>query len=239
MLPVPQRSTAAEIMDRPDNAEADLRRALCDLRAVNKFLGGRRALWRALRPLVERMDAGRPIELLDVGAGDAELPRVMAARARRLGRRLAVTALDRDAVTAAIAARETAGHGGVRVVCGDALRLPFRPRSFDVVTASLLLHHLTDEQIVRLLATLCRTARVAVVINDLRRHWVPWLAIHVVARAARCHPMVVHDGPVSVLRGFTPGELRELARRAGAAGARVRGSLTYRLVLTLSCAEHA
>ncbi len=172
--------------------------------------------------------------MLDVGTGSADLPLALVGYASALGRRVHVTAVDRDPATAAIAAE----RGGPRARRSDrvrrrASRLPFRPRSFDVVAASLFLHHF-DARRGRCgcSARSAALARRVVVVNDLRRHRVPW-ALHRGSWRALLGrgPMFVHDAPLSVLRGFTADELRRAARAAGAAVARVRRRWPFRLVL--------
>ena len=226
-------------MDRPDNRPDELEGALRDIRLVNRYLGGSRALLSELRPLLHGARPDRPLELLDVGTGGADLPLAMVRFARRVGRELRVTALDRDPQTAAIAARAAADTPEIRVVVSDACALPFAERSFDLVTASMFLHHFAHDEVVRLLASFRRLARQAVVVNDLRRHLLPWSFIHVVSRATRRHPMFVHDAPLSVLRGFTPRELQRAAREAGASRAMVRRRWPFRLLLTLEASNGA
>ncbi|MCP3979582.1 MAG: methyltransferase domain-containing protein [bacterium] len=238
MLPVPQRSHAPEWMDRADNTRADLEGALRDIELTNRLLGGRKALLRALRPHLAPGPSGR-LELLDVGTGSADLPLALACFAESSGASVRITAVDRDPTTAGLAAEQTASTTCVRVVQADAFRLPFAPRSFDVVTASMFLHHFRHEDVVRLLDSFRSLARRAVVINDLRRHWLPYGFIYLVARLTRRHPMYVHDAPLSVLRGFTAPELREAATEAGAADFRLDRRWPFRLVLTLPAAARA
>lgn len=235
MLLVPPRSAASEIMDRPDNDEGALRGAHRDIRLVNRWLGGRRALLAELRPLFDRAPRQRPLSLLDVGTGGADLPLAAADLARRLGRRLRVTAIDRDPRSVALAARALGRRPEFTVVQGDGRNLPFTRASFDLVVASMFLHHFTQAEVAGLLGEFARVARGAVVINDLRRHRLPWLAILLLARASCRHPMFVHDAPLSVLRGFTAEELRQAACAAGFRGARPRRRWPFRLVLTLPC----
>ncbi len=230
---VPARRFDPELMDRPDNSPAELEAALRDLRLVNRWLGGGRALLRALDPWLDAATDGRPLEVLDVGTGGADLPLAMVRHARARGRAIRITAVDRDPVTASIARRETAAYPDVRVLCADARELPFEPRSFDLVTASLFLHHFRAAEIVELLRGFRRLARRAVLVNDLRRHVVPWSFIRVVGRLTARSRMFLHDAPLSVLRGFTPGELREIVREAGIERAEVRRRWPYRLLLTL------
>jgi SAM-dependent methyltransferase len=152
---------------------------------------------------------------------------------RASGRDPRVLAVDIDSVTVAAASRHTADDGAVRVLRADALRLPFRDGSFDFVTCSMFLHHFGPEDISRLLLSFRTIARRAVVVNDLRRHLVPWAFIGVAARLTRRHPMFVHDAPLSVLRGFTPDELRDAAARAGDPAPSVLRRWPFRIVLVL------
>jgi SAM-dependent methyltransferase len=225
----PARRFEAEILDRPDNPRAALEAALRDLRWVNRLLGGRRALFAALDPFLDAVPRGEGLLVLDVGTGSGDLPVAMVERARGRARRLEVVAVERDPSSASIARRETGAHPEIHVVRADARRLPFAPGSFDLVTASLFLHHFRPAEAAELLASFRRLARRAVLVNDLRRHLVPWGFIALAARATFRHPILVHDGPLSVLRGFTPEELRD----AGGEAARVDRKWPYRLVMVL------
>jgi SAM-dependent methyltransferase len=237
MLMTPRRSNTPELLDRDGHSAAELAGALRDIRAVNRLLGGSRTLLDALRPVIRHAKPGVPLDVLDVGTGAADLPLAMVRCAERRGRELRVTAVDRDPATATIAARAAARAPQVRIVCADARRLPFPPNSFDVVTASMFLHHFELRDVARLLARFRELARRAVLINDLRRHLVPWSFIALVSRLTRRDPMFVHDAPLSVLRGFTVTELLQAAGESGAASVTLKRCWPYRLALTLECPE--
>ena len=236
---VPARRFDPEWMDRTDNTAEDLNGALDDLRVVNRFLGGSRTLVDAVRPFLRERGDGEPLSILDVGTGGGDLPLDLVAAARRSGRRIRVVAVDRDEVTLDYARRRSGEAPEIEWRTADAFELPFAPASFDLVTASLFLHHFTHDDAVRLLVSFRRLARRAVLINDLERHVLPWAFIAIVARVTRRHPMFVNDAPLSVLRGFTPAELMAAAREAGAADATVVGRIPYRLLMTLPGARAA
>jgi len=236
---VPPRASDPERMDDPRIPLDELRSALADLGWTNRCLGGTRALVTALGPYVVAAPPDLPFEVLDVGTGAADLPLALVALGRKLGRRVTVTAVDRSLHVVSIAVRTVAREPAVRVACADARRLPFGPRSFDAVTASLFLHHFDDAEATRLLAAFRRLARRVVIVNDLRRHVVPWAFIAAAARVLRRGATYVHDAPLSVRRGFTPGELERAARTAGARAARVRRSWPYRLVLEIDATDDA
>ena len=227
-LLVPARRNDPEWLDQAGNAARDVEAALRDIAWVNRQLGGARALLRGIDPFLATAAAGSTVEILDVGTGGGDLAAAMVNHGRSRGLRVQVTAVDRDAAAVGCAARAPAG---VHIVRADAFSLPFPRLSFDLVTASLFLHHFRHPEAVALLAAFRRLARRAVVINDLRRHCLPWAFIAMVARATRRSPMFVHDAALSVLRGFTAAELRSIARDAGAPQSAVTPTWPFRLLL--------
>src|SRR5438552_4245193 len=68
----------------------------------------------------------------------------------------------------------TAGPREVRRVRADVRALPFPPRSFDVVLASLFLHHFDAVEVAAVLRGLFDLTRRALVINDLPRAPAPY-----------------------------------------------------------------
>ena len=230
---VPSRRLDPEWMDRTDNRPEDVNGALADIRKVNRFLRGSKILVAAVRPFLLARSGGEPLSILDVGTGGADLPLDLVREARRVGRRIRIVAVDRDPATLDYARGRTAGVPEIELLSADAFALPFPPASFDLVTASLFLHHFGHDDAVRLLAAFRRLARAAVLINDLERHVFPWAFIGLAARIMRRHPMFVHDAPLSVLRGFTAEELAAAAREAGASDATVVHRIPYRLLLKI------
>lgn len=239
MILVPRKASAPERMDDPRIEIADLHEALRGLVWTNRRLGGARALLEAIEPHFAAIPGSRTIEVLDVGTGAGDLPLALVALGKGLGRRVAVTAIDRSPAVAAFAARSVGSEPAVRVACADARRLPFAPRSFDLVTASLFLHHFEHRDVTQLLAAFRGLARHAVLVSDLRRHVVPWLFIALTARLLRLGETYTFDAPLSVRRGFTRGELADAARASGARGPRIRRRFPYRIVLEIDAGAEA
>lgn len=233
----PARRSDPEWMDRPGNSREDLEGALADIRIVNRWLGGTRVLLEALRPHLLAPSPGTPLEILDVGTGGADLPIEMVRLARRAGREIRITAIDTDPTTADIAGKAARDFPEIRVVVADAFALPFPPRSFDLVTASLFLHHFGHDAAARLIAGFRLAARRAVVVNDLRRHRVPWAFIALVSRLTGRSRMFRHDAPLSVLRGFTDAELASVASESGSRRFVLERRWPFRLVLTVASEE--
>jgi len=204
---------APELLDDAVHDPQELEQSLEQVAAVNRWLGGARALMRHLGPF---LDDARVTRILDIGTGSADLPRQVVHWARRHGRRVELTATDLHPQMRAIAAARCAGIPEITVEAADALALPFADAAFDVVTLSLTLHHFDGNDQVNALREAARVARRAVIINELRRTRINYLGARMLAATLwRSNRLTRHDGPLSVLRAFTPAELLALARGAG------------------------
>jgi len=217
MVDLSRRIDEPELLDLGVSDE-EARKSLADLRFVNRWLGNRGRLLRTLTPFLA--GHGRPASLLDVGCGSGDVPAFVVA-----GAGVPVLAVGLDAKELHLRALPAT----VKPVLGDVRALPFGPGSFDVVTASLFLHHFGDDQLPGVLGGLWRLARRALVVNDLRRARVPYVFGQATFRFLFRTHVSVEDGLLSIRRGFTPGEL---AAAFGSAGipVRVRREFPYRLV---------
>ena len=226
-----RRTYELEILDAAVHDPDELARSLQQVAAVNRFLGGDRALRRALTPLAAEAEE---VNLLDVGAGDAHVAVSLARWAAGRGRRWRITALDLHRQTARLAARraERVPAANVRVVRGDGLFLPFADSTFDVAYSVLTLHHFREDAAVALLREMARVAARLVVVNDLERSRGAWLGARALAASVwRGNRITRHDGPLSVRRSFTRDELMALAERAGLRRPRVHRRVAFRLLL--------
>ena len=217
MIDLRTRATDPEALDVGVPAEEALR-SLADLRFVNRWLGNRGRFLDAVLPYLR--SSARP-RLLDVGCGSGD---VTAALRRALGGTLAAAAVDIKLLHLQAAPREL-----LRVV-GDARRLPFPPGTFDVVTASLFLHHFDQSALPDLLRGLYALCRRALVVNDLRRARVPYEFGRTVFPFVFRSRVSVNDGLLSIRRAFTPAELREAFHAAGIPRVAVHRCFPYRLV---------
>ena len=204
-------------MDDFSITDARLTRALRDLRRTNRLLGAYAASDTVLDPLLRRHDS---LRILDVGCGGGDYLVHLARRAHAFGCQVDLIGLDANPVTVGHARAHLDEQlppflrPHVRVTIGDALTLPWADDSVDVAHAALFLHHFHGAQAVQCLCELQRVARRGLLVNDLHRHPVAYLGIWFLSRALRMAPMVQHDGPLSVRRGFRRAELETLAHEA-------------------------
>lgn len=223
------RARGAELLDREGHEPGELARSLELVDRVNRWFGGRRALRRHL----EGLDAVRErLRVLDVGCGAGHALLALRERWPGPGRAGLLVGVDRHREIVALAGENVGPADEVAVVRGDALRLPFATDAFDLAICTLTLHHFFGSDAVRLLREMARVARIGVLVSDLERHVVNYLAARLLATTLwRASPVTRHDGPLSVRRAFTRDELRRLGEAAGLADVRVRRHFPFRLVL--------
>lgn len=218
-----------ELLDAPRHDPDELRTALGAVARVNRWFGGLAALRSHLTAL---RDTGEDVSILDVGTGNAGSLLDLVRWGRAGGGTWGGVGLDLHPQVVTIARRNVRSLAVIRIVQGDALRLPFRDEAFDVVLSILTLHHLEHAAAVQAVTEMARVARRRVLVNDLHRHPVNYALARLLSWTLwRGDRLTRHDGPVSVLRAFTPDELARVGRDAGLTAPRVRRHLPYRLVL--------
>ncbi len=229
-LLVPRRRRGVEILDDPEVDPRIVRRSLDDVARSNALFGGARAIVAEVRQAIGRLpENGRRngVTLLDVGTGVGDIPARAQRAALRLGVPLTTVGLDASETLVRASRLHTTA-----VVRGDALSLPIGDRAVDIVTCSQVLHHFPDDRAHELIRELDRVARVRVIIGDIRRSWLAAGGIWVASFLLGFHPVSRHDGVISVMRGFTPRELRRLVAASIGRVPVVRRRVGFRVTAT-------
>lgn len=213
MTTLRRAENAPELLDEEHHDPRELSQSLGHVAAVNRWLGGSRALLHHVAPLL-RFD--RTTRILDIGTGSADLPRAIADWARRNHRAVEIVATDLHPQMRAIADRACAAYPEIEVAYANALDLGFVSKSFDISTLSLTLHHFEADQQIRALREMARVTRSRIVVNELLRSRLNHAGAQLLALTLWRHNRITkHDGPLSVRRAFTRAELEDLARKAG------------------------
>jgi len=225
------RQLQAEIMDDPSLDKERHRAALQGLERINWWSGSARILWSPLQALARQVGPG-PLRVLDVASGAGDVPIRLWHKARRAGIDLRIEGCDRspDAVRFADQ-RARKRQADVRFFVLDVLADAF-PAGYDVVTSSLFLHHLADDQATELLKRMAGAASRLLLVNDLVRNQTGYVLAYVGTRLLSASDVVHTDGPRSVEGAFTVAEAHWLAERAGLVGATVERRWPCRYLLT-------
>jgi hypothetical protein len=212
-----RRVDAPEILDSENCPANELQAALQTLNRINLWFGGVSVTQRMIERVASAAGA-RQLSLLEVAAGSGFVPEVVQQRLENRQVKLDVTLLDRlwSHLPKNHLRKNNDSHGrsvANRGVVGDALSLPFRDCSFDLVSCNLFAHHLSPELLGEFVREGLRVSRQALLINDLVRH-----PLHLALVYASYPIMGSHlawlDGLTSVRRAYLPTELRRAVESA-------------------------
>jgi ubiquinone/menaquinone biosynthesis C-methylase UbiE len=213
-----KRVVVPELLDSDSGTPREVSDSLADLRMFNRSFGGVNTMTALLREVAAARGI-HEIDWLDVAGGAGDVASLTEQSLRRFGLVVHPVVMDRAA---------THMNGSHHNVCGDALALPFRDSSFDVVGSSLFVHHLEPEELRQFAREALRVARHAFVINDLIRHPVH-LALALAGRPIYRSRITRHDAPASVRRAYTVDEIRHALGSAGITAVRARTFYLFRM----------
>jgi 2-polyprenyl-3-methyl-5-hydroxy-6-metoxy-1,4-benzoquinol methylase len=227
------RHREPEWMDQPGLDAQEHARALAGLGRINRLSRSAAILWLRIARLA-REQSSSPLRVLDVACGGGDIPVSLARRASRAGLVVRVDGCDVSDEAVRFAQSIAARYGvDVGFFLLNALHDPI-PERYDVITCSLFLHHLDQDDAILLLQRMAAATRRIVLVNDLERtrrgYWLAWVGCRLLTRS----PIVWNDGPISVAAAFTGPEARTLAERAGLHGAAVTRHWPERFLLSWS-----
>ncbi len=108
------------------------------------------------------------------------------------------------------------------------LRPQLSESGFDIILATMVCHHLNDEELVVFMQDLLKGVRRAVIINDLHRHRIAYYLYALISPWLFRNRLITHDGLISIRRGFTRAEWRLLLQKAGISHYEIRWCFPFR-----------
>lgn len=193
------RQNSEEILDSEECPALETQKSLRDLCRMNRWFGGVGTTRKLLYRIASATGVKR-ITLLEVAAGFGEVPRAAGLQLAHRGITLDITDLDR------VPSHLRPHH---RALVADALALPFRDSSFDVVSCSLFAHHLQPAELRQFASEALRVSRYGFIINDLIRHPLHLGLVYAGFPLMRSYVSRV-DGVASVKRAYTPDEVHQI-----------------------------
>lgn len=216
------RAIADELMDDVDLPPDEYARVLRDLSRVNAVTLARRP---TLAFLQRALGARRAFTLLDVGFGNGDMLRAIAIWAGRRGIYARLTGVDLNPNSAPAARASTPGEMTIAWKTGHYAEIG----RFDFIVSSLVAHHMTRAQLIAFLRHMEANAARGWFVNDLHRVKFAYMGFPLLAALLRVHPIVRHDGRLSIARSYRREEWRALLDEAGVTDARVFRSFPARL----------
>lgn len=201
-----------ELMDRPDVGEKALTGALRDIARVNRMLGGSKVLISALNRL--RKTSYQPRFIVDAGCGGGDLTFEMARWVQKNWPETLVKGMDLHPLIIPFA-RKNFQLKNLSFDLQDVTKLKEINLSQVLLTCSMFLHHLKDDEIRNFFIRMHEQPVDYIIINDLHRNILAYWGFRLLALLARFSPMARFDGAASVMRGFKKTDWIRYAENTG------------------------
>lgn len=228
-----QRSYAPEMMDAPDVDVQLLHKNLRELETINILTGGPRLTLDTLKKLLKNTNK-KEVTLVDVGYGAGDFLSYVVKHRHQLPCPVKLIGVDYSPqVKAYIDAYHPELLDKVEFITAD-YRDYFRlGQPVDIVTAGLFCHHLDDAELDEFLSYLRQYAKVGAIINDLHRHKVAYYGIKYLTAMFSSSVFTKNDAPLSVLRGFTQKEWKNILTQAQIEHATIDWRWAFRHLITI------
>lgn len=178
----------------------ELREALQHLRLLNRIFSAAAPTLYGVQRLWTEAGKPRSFSILDIGAGSGDVNHRLLqwASANQVDLRITLADITEEACEEARLFFRNEPRIHVRRC--DLFELP--EGGVDVITATQFVHHFTSSKLPEVVGSMLRASRLGVVINDIHRHWMPWVAVWMTVRIISNNRYILNDGPLSVAKGF-------------------------------------
>lgn len=229
-----KRSSAIEIMDDLSSSGEIIDQTLRELDIINHLLGGNQVTLQGLRTLLKKFKSKRDLHVVDLGCGSGEMLKLVALKFRTTNPQSTFTGIDANVNIMRYAQKHVADFPEISIIAEDILGDRFKELKFDIVLATLFLHHFSSTQLIDIFKGLKQQTKMGMVINDLHRHWLAYYSIKLLTKFFSRSTMVKSDGPISVLRGFRKHELIEILQKSGIKNYTLKWKWAFRWQLIIS-----
>ena len=227
------RSTGLEIMDDLDCKGEVVDQTLRELDFINQWLGGNDVTINAVKAVWRTIPKDQPITIADLGCGSGEMLRILSQLAKREEREVLLYGFDANSNITRFAASHSIDFNNISYQTVNVFSPEFQQQKFDIVLATLFMHHFNEDELVSLFSRLKQQTTTAIIINDIHRHPLAYHSIKLLTKAFSRSAMVKFDAPLSVLRAFTKTELQNILLRAGIKNYQIKWKWAFRWQLTI------
>jgi SAM-dependent methyltransferase len=223
------RSRAEEAMDDMNLSGPVLENTLKDLSRVHRLLGGHASTTRAFRLLASSGQS--PQRIIDVGCGGGDSLISIHSWGEKSGRSLEIVGLDANRAAVEYAKQQTVGIKNISCIEADIFDNNLEINGFDTAYFSLIWHHFSDEEILKLLKHCEQAGIVNIIVNDLHRQIWAYRLFSVATRVFQFSEMARADGLLSIQKGFLREELDAIMKKSNYQKMRLEWAWAFRYLL--------
>lgn len=204
-------------MDDLTLQEDALRQNLQELEWFNHYFGAKKVLLQAFDAIYSKYSYdfnNHTMTIGDLGCGGGDLLHAIARWAQTKQLNVELFGIDANPFMINYAESQSHSFPNIHYKTLDIFTPEFSQQQFDIVTLNNVCHHFADQTLITLFQQLLQQTKIAIIINDLHRHWLSYFAMRCMAKLFNLSYLGQHDGPLSVLRAFRHHELIRVMRAA-------------------------
>ncbi len=210
-----ERSLKKELMDDLSVGYDEFEETLVQLELLNQITGAYAPTLEAIRFFHKKyhQKSQQPLRILDIGCGYGDTLRKIYQWAQSQEIKVELTGIDLNPWSKKAADFATAKGTKIRFITEDIFKHKVA-RPYHIIINSLLTHHLTEDELIKMIQWMTRHARYGWFINDLHRHAAPYFFIKYFVKVLRFNRLIKNDAPLSVARAFIARDWQNLSKRA-------------------------
>ncbi len=201
-----KRSDEEEIMDDFELGGEDFQDGLDQIANINYWLGGNRITVKSIDQIFRKTKD--KLVILDAGCGNGDMCRQVVKLARKRNRAVSVIGVDANPGTIKYAKKLSTSFPEIEYLALDIFSDEFEKLEFDVLLATLTLHHFDDRTIQDWISNLCKE-KIRIIINDLHRSKLAYRLFQLISVVFNLNQMNRIDGLISIKRGFKPRDFKK------------------------------
>lgn len=168
-----------------------------------------------LKKILKNHPKTEEITIIDIGCGHGDILRDVAKFGRKHQFKFRLIGVDANPTAIEYANELSIEYSELSFETQDIFSDAFNKRKFDVVLATLFLHHFKEKELTSFLNNTLQQTKIGVVVNDLHRHKLAYY-LFLLLSIFISNKMIIEDGLTSVLRGFKRKDLVKMSHKINA-----------------------
>ncbi len=205
------RSYKKELLDGETIPFEDIKRNMQELDFINTWLGGHNITVKGFQELLQKK---KEITICEIGCGGGDNLAALVKWCNKKNIYAHCIGIDIKKECIEFAQQKNNLLKNAEWICNDYAVVQFEKKP-TIIFSSLFCHHFKDEQLIAQLQWMKENAALGFFINDLERHWLAYRLIKTLTKIFSSSYLVKNDAPLSVARGFTKKEWKNIFSKAG------------------------
>lgn len=231
MINLQIRNYTKELLDDEEVPFADIQQNMKELDIINTYLGGHAITISGLKKILHSFPAKKEIIICEIGCGGGDNLKALAKWCEIKKIHANFIGIDIKPGCIAFAKKKYPGMPAEWIIA-DYIKADLLQRKPDIIFSSLFCHHFKEDELVQMLQWMKANAGMGFFINDLQRHPLAYHSIKLITKLFSNSYLVKNDAPLSVARGFTKGEWKQLLEWAGIDNYSLQWKWAFRHLIT-------